>query len=232
MHELDIVPRRPRAADDIYDRLRAAILERRLAAGTRLSVPRLAEEMGFSRSPVREAVQRLVQAGLATEEAHRGAVVAALDVASVLSLYELRESLEGLAARLACERATPDELNELGALLGEHARALHHQAHDRHVALDMAFHARIRAAARNEHLQAALEEVQDKIALAMLSADSSWHQQALSEHQAIFAAIRQGPPETAEAVARAHVSRIRHSLATRIESPDRRSPDRLESTRA
>lgn len=214
-NELDSMPRRSRTADDVYERLRAAILNRELTAGTRLSVPSLAEELGFSRSPVREAVQRLVQAGLATEEVHRGAVVAALDVSSVLSLYELREALEGMAARLACERATEREIAELGALLEEHSRALHTDAHDRHVALDMEFHARIRAAARNEHLRASLERVQDMVALAMMAADTSWHQQALLEHRAIYTAIRQGPPETAEAVARAHISRIRHSLASR-----------------
>ncbi|WP_169809209.1 GntR family transcriptional regulator [Actinomadura chibensis] len=214
-NELDSMPRRSRTADDVYERLRAAILNRELTAGTRLSVPSLAEDLGFSRSPVREAVQRLVQAGLATEEVHRGAVVAALDVSSVLSLYELREALEGMAARLACERATEQEITEMGALLEEHSRALHADAHDRHVALDMEFHARIRAAARNEHLRASLERVQDMVALAMMAADTSWHQQALLEHQAIYAAIRQGPPETAEAVARAHISRIRHSLASR-----------------
>lgn len=213
--ELDSMPRRSRTADDVYERLRAAILARKLAAGTRLSVPSLAEELGFSRSPVREAVQRLVQAGLATEEIHRGAVVAAPDMSSVLSLYELREALEGMAARLACERATEKEIAELGALLDEHSQALRTDAYDWHVALDMQFHARIRAAARNEHLRAALERVQDIVALAMMAADISWHQQALAEHQAIYSAIRQGSPETAEAVARAHISRVRHSLASR-----------------
>lgn len=221
MQELDSMPRRARTADDVYERLRAGILSRELVAGTRLSVPSLAEELGVSRSPVREAVQRLVQSGLATEAVHRGAVVTALDLAGVLSLYELREALEGMAARLACERATTDEIAALESLLEEHALALHAGEHDRHVALDMEFHARLRDAARNEHLQNALEGVQDKIAIAMLAADNSWHQQALSEHRAIFAAIRQGPPETAEAVARAHISRIRYSLASRPVDPDR-----------
>ncbi|WP_067799826.1 GntR family transcriptional regulator [Actinomadura formosensis] len=224
-NELDSMPRRSRTADDVYERLRADILARKLPAGTRLSVPSLAEELGFSRSPVREAVQRLVQAGLATEEVHRGAVVAAMDVSSVLRLYELREALEGMAARLACERATEQEIAEMGALLQEHSRALHADAHDRHLTLDMEFHARVRAAARNEHLRASLERVQDMVALAMMAADATWHQQALLEHQAIYTAIRQGPPETAEAVARAHISRIRHNLASRHKEADVRSAD-------
>ena len=85
-------------ADRAYRELSQAIVSRGLEPGTRLSVPELARQLGVSRSPVREAVQRLIYDGLAEDRGRRGAVVARIEPDDFLSLLELRELLEGFAA--------------------------------------------------------------------------------------------------------------------------------------
>lgn len=213
-----LLPTRRRTTDDIYDSLRDDILASRIRPGNKLSVPNLAEHFGVSRSPVREAVQKLVQQGLASEEIHRGAVVAQLDPMSVVRLYELREVLEELAAKLAADRASDDELLVLETILEKHERAIIDRDFVGHLQLDMEFHAAIRMAARNEHLMESLERVQDKVAIAMLAADVSWPQHAIQEHRAILSALRSRSPEDAAFAAKAHISRLRKSLISQAES--------------
>lgn len=208
------VPERPRVADHVYARLRDAILSNQLSPGSRLSVPSVARQFGVSRSPVREAVQRLVQDGLASEEPHRGAVVASVEPADLVPLYEVREVLEGLAVRLAAERATRDELGAMQVALQQHAEAVDREDHHQHIVLDLHFHALIREAARNQDLTEFLDRVQSKVMIALLAGDSAaWWKQAVAEHRRILEAMLAGDPDAAEAAARAHVVRVRQAIA-------------------
>lgn len=210
----DDLPERPRVADHIYLRLRDAILSNQLSPGSRLSVPSIARQFGVSRSPVREAVQRLVQDGLASEEPHRGAVVTSLKPEELVSLYQVREVLEGLAVRLAAEHATRDELAAMQVTLQQQTDAVERGDLQQHIVLDLRFHALIREAARNDDLTEFLERVQSKVMIAMLSGDSAtWPKQAVAEHRRILEAILAGDADAAEAAARAHVVRVREAIA-------------------
>ncbi len=208
------LPQQRRVADSVYESLRTAIVSGRLAPGSRLSVPVLAQQFDVSRSPVREAVQRLVQDGLATEEPHRGAGVAVLDPTELVPLYQIREVLEGLAARLAALNATPQELEILAETHRQHATAVERGEADQHVPLDMAFHAVLRSAAHNDELMPYLERVQGRIAIAMLGGKPLvWSKQAIVEHQAVLEAVLARDADAAEEAARAHVRRVRHDIA-------------------
>src|SRR5579875_1256952 len=93
-----------RIADAVYERIRDAIFTGALPPDARLSVPALADRLGVSRSPVREAVMRLIHDRLAVEEPRRGAVIARIEPADLIHIYEVREALEGLAVSLAARR--------------------------------------------------------------------------------------------------------------------------------
>jgi DNA-binding GntR family transcriptional regulator len=212
---LPALPRQQRVADNVYDTLRQAIIEGKLPPGSRLSVPLLAQQFDVSRSPVREAVQRLVSDGLATEEPHRGAGVAVLDPTELVPLYEIREVLEGLAARLAAQHASDDELEQLADAHREHAAALDRGKASHHASLDLAFHAQLRLAAHHPELLSYLERVQGRIAIAILGGNPQvWSRHAIKEHQAILDAVLARDPRAAEEAARAHVQRVRHDIAT------------------
>ncbi|RKT87542.1 DNA-binding transcriptional regulator, GntR family [Saccharopolyspora antimicrobica] len=202
-------------ADRTYAALKSAVLDGTLPPGTGLSVPELARQLDVSRSPVREAVQRLIHDGLATHVPHRGAEVSRVDIEDLRQLYVVRELLEGLAARLATENLDADGLEQLRAILDEHEQALAADADNAaHIELDMRFHRAVREFADNPHLLATLEPITGRAHFAL---HSLWRSDdaprlALDEHRAVVDAMASGDPEMAEAAARRHIARLRIRL--------------------
>ena len=212
-------PERGRVADLAFGRLRTAIFERELQAGERLSGPGLGEQLRVSRSPVREAVQRLVREGLAEEVPHRGAAVVAYGARELADVYEIREVLEGLAARLAAEHADNTLVEELAEIHEQHREAVERGDQSAHVALDTRFHALTREGADNAWLSELLDQIRGKIQLAMLSTSvGGGREQALAEHGEILRAIQQRDPDAAERAARTHIARLRRLLRARAEA--------------
>ncbi|OWT75737.1 MULTISPECIES: GntR family transcriptional regulator [unclassified Achromobacter] len=105
----------PTLAEQAYQRLSNAILAGELAAGAKISEPALAREYGISRGPLREALHRLQARNLITRSANQGARVVMPSVQSLAELYVVREALEGMAARLAAEHASAEEIDRLRA---------------------------------------------------------------------------------------------------------------------
>ena len=146
-----------------YERLLQAIEEGELAPGSRLREADLAERFQISRTPVREALGRLEAQGLVAHEPHRGASVARLDYGQVSELYDLREVLEGTAARLAAIHASAVETEILEEMV----------ARDRTLLRDAPalartnrlFHRQIHGAARNRFLQGTLETMRLSLVL-------------------------------------------------------------------
>ena len=203
-------------ADRAYQHLIRAILRNELRPGTQLSVPELARRMNVSRSPVREAVQRLIYDRLAEHVIHRGAVVSRIDESGFRELLEVRQLLEGLAARLAATRITPDQLEQLGDTLDAHEAVIAGGDLYRNVELDMRFHSIIRSAARNADLDAMLERTQSR---AHLSLHTLWRgprdpQAMLAEHRAVHSALASGDPDRAEAAAQGHIQGLRDRVAS------------------
>ena len=97
----------------VFDALREAILSGTLKPGDRLMEVQLAEEMGVSRTPVREAIRKLELEGLVVMVPRKGAYVSGLSLKDAADLFEIRQSLEGLAASLAAERITDEEIKML-----------------------------------------------------------------------------------------------------------------------
>lgn len=212
---LSPVAESPRLADEVYERLRRSILEGALGAGARLSVPDLASRLGVSRSPVREAVLRLVNDGLAQESPRKGVVVARLGFDELFSVYEVRAVLEGLAARLAAPTLDDHAIAELRELFAAHERAADVRDLKASLEVDLAFHARIRSAARNPQLEVFLEQIQGKIRLAMVTTVvHPGPKRAVEDHRRILEALERRDAAAAERAARAHVERLTASLAT------------------
>lgn len=101
--------------DQVYDMIHAAILNGDLPAGSRLRVRDLAEQVGTSVMPVREAIRRLEEAGLAEREPHKGAVVKNLSLEELIHVYDVRRLLETEAARLGSERVTAEDCDRMQA---------------------------------------------------------------------------------------------------------------------
>ncbi|MHB8293828.1 MAG: GntR family transcriptional regulator [Acidimicrobiales bacterium] len=211
--QLERLPASDRITDVVYNEVRDAIVSGRLTAGSRLSVPALASALGVSRSPVREAVVRLTHERLAREAPRRGAIVAEVGLRELATLYEVREVLEGLAARLASRHSNPDLASSMRTLLRHHEEALHHEELSKHVEYDMEFHGMIRRVAQNRELMRLLDNIQTQVRVAMLTtAVSAGPRQALADHVAIYERIADGDSDGAERAAREHVVRLREAL--------------------
>ena len=150
-----------------YEQVRAAIVESRYPPGQRLVEQRLAEELGLSRTPVREALHLLEAEGLVVSERHRGAMVRPLSATEVVDLYGLRIRLESYAVEVATERATEAEIGGLVAAadaFGEVRRIVDVDTLEgvrRIHAANQEFHDAIIAAARHRRLATMLARTVD-----------------------------------------------------------------------
>ncbi|MDQ1082477.1 MULTISPECIES: GntR family transcriptional regulator [Microbacterium] len=204
----------PLLAEQVYQRLQERVLNGHIPPGAALSVPRLAADLGVSRSPVREAVQQLIAMGLAVHVPYAGARVRALDEDLVDDVFELRESLDALAARRATTRVGAEVIDQLDALIDESRRAQERGAEAAEMAsLDVRFHALLRDHAGSEPLAMALVRLE---ALGHLISADMWGKTqnsdpAIAEHEQIVAAVRRGDAQAAGELAAAHV----RSLAVR-----------------
>jgi DNA-binding GntR family transcriptional regulator len=211
---LEPVERADLLVERAYRRLRDAILSNQLPPGTSLSVPEFARRLQVSRSPVREAVQRLVYDGLAVNVAHRGAEVADLQLEDLQQLYVVREVLEGLAARLATERIDSAGLERLRGILAAHEQVISSGDERGHIEMDMAYHKGIQEVANNAYLSETLSRIHGKSHLAryQLWRGLDDRRLALEEHRRVFAAMVAGDAAGADQAARDHIAHLRRRL--------------------
>ena len=197
---------------DAHELLLDAIDRGEFRPGDRLVEAELAERFGVSRTPVREALQRLETQGVLARDG-RSLVVASLDHDQLGELYVVRAELEGLAARLAAQHAGPEEIRVLSEMV----------ARDRALAGDpealaranKRFHHQLHLASHNRYLIQQLEMVRRAMALVATTslAATGRAARALDEHEAIVHAIEARDGATAEEVIRAHIS---NALETRL----------------
>lgn len=200
----------PSLADQAYAVIQRAILDESFQPGDHLSVPGLSKELGISRSPVREAILRLEQEGLVRTIPRRGAVVVGVTFGELLKLYEVREFLEGLAARLAAEMASDKQVAALTKKCEEHRKVIEAGDVEAHMAVDLEFHSLIFEACSNHYVAEMRLEIQNQIRLGLTStaAVPGNPPKALEEHERILEALSDRDPDRAEQAARAHIRRI------------------------
>ena len=188
----------------VYSQLLDDIRSGRLNSGDRLRETELAERLGVSRTPVREAIRQLEADGLVTHIPRQGASIRSLDYAEVMELYEMRAVLEGTAARLAARAASDLEIEELEALNTELAQA---GATPEAFKLNRLFHAALLDAAKNRFLTKSITGLQK--ALMILGPTTLTQperaENAVHEHRAILDAIKARDGLAAEAATRAHI---------------------------
>lgn len=188
----------------VYRRLLDEIRNGTLPPGARLREIELAERMGISRTPVREAIRQLEADGLVMHLPRQGATIRSLDHAEVVELYEMRAVLEGTAARLAARAASDIELAELVALNDDLAQApAGAQARE----INRIFHRTLIEAARNRFLIKAMSALQKTLLILgpTTLADPARAEAAVAEHGAVLDALQARDGARAEVAMRAHV---------------------------
>ncbi len=203
-------------APQVYDELRRAVLRGNIPPGTRLVETRIAEQMGVSRTPVREAISRLVAQGFVREE---GGLRVVADMSVELhDIFGIRQALEGQAAALAAKVATQDELRELQGICKTSLEALHSNSVEERAALNSMFHGSIAKASHNRRLIKLIAECYEySITEEMLPFYSP---QATSEHvqqhMDIMQALADRDPERAERAMKQHIAAVEHVIANAV----------------
>jgi DNA-binding GntR family transcriptional regulator len=192
-------------ADYVYEKLREAIKEARYEPGDRVREAEVASWLGVSRTPVREALNRLLSENLLVDSQSRGLIVAELEKQQVLELYALREVLEGTAARLAAQHASESEIESMREVLSQAEKCFDQPESQQ--ALNEYLHNGIYGAAHNRYVSQALHKLAD--ALDLLRGTTyqvpGRPEQAFQEHSAIVEAIANRDPDAADAAARVHM---------------------------
>lgn len=202
-----------------YETIREAILSGRYAPGQRLLPDDLARELGTSRMPVREALQRLEVAGLVSITPHRGAVVNELSKQDIVEIYHIRAVLEGLAARLAAPHLVSADYDRLQALIEEMVAAAAGPDLEQVLRANRDFHEVIWRAARAPRLHELLENLYiasqrfRNISLLLPGRLS----QIVGEHRRIARALAAGDPAGAERFASEHHENTAQRLLAELE---------------
>lgn len=196
-------PRAP--SKDAYELILEAIDTGVYKPGSRLVENELADRFGVSRTPIREALQRLETQSLLTRDG-RSLIVASLDHSQLSELYVVRGALEGLAARLAARHATPEELAVLRDMLNAD-RALVDDPNAMSRA-NRRFHKQIHLASHNRFLVQQLDLVHRSMALLASTSIAAEGRSAdtLEEHEKIVRAIEAGDGDAADQALREHIS--------------------------
>ncbi len=208
---------RPRSLrDQVYDRLRAAILSGDLAPGTPIIEASIAATLGASRTPVREALRRLETEGMLEPRGNRGSVVRELHIDEVVGIFEIREALETLAAGRASRRMTDRDFASLERLLAEMRE--HVDDADMMERLDTAFHDSILAHADSGRLKRILGDLRSEIQAWRIIALSTPERRraTVAEHAAILRAMRSGDGAAVEHATTDHVRNTQASIFANV----------------
>lgn len=206
--------------DMVFDVLMNAIMSGQLSPGERLLEVQLAEEMGVSRTPVREAIRRLELEGFVVMLPRKGAYVAGVSIEDVENVYEIRTALETLAVRLAAQRMVDDDYRQLDALVERMQATWQEGDVDNWVKLDASFHELLYRFSRNDRLAQLMANVMEQISrYRILSlANVEVRHNSLDEHQEVISALRLRDSEQAAAAAARHIENTKQSLVRMLET--------------
>ena len=229
---LDPLRSEPALIDLVHGRLVEAISVGRLPPGARLTQGRVAELLDVSRQPVSHALQVLKHQGLVVQHGRKGLAVAPLDGTQIWNLYQVREVLDGLAARLAASRvaqnaAQPTELNALQAALDSGAALPPNADTIELVRADVAFHRALHDLSGNPEIARTASEQWPQFMRSMAAVldDEAHRTNIWTEHANIAASVLAGDADQAEAQSQEHARRAGKETRRRIEQM------KLEETR-
>lgn len=204
--------------DVVFNTLRQAILTGELKPGERLMEIHLANKLGVSRTPIREAIRKLELEGLVTMIPRRGAEVAQITGKSLQDVLEVRRSLDALCAELACERISDEEIAELEAACQAFDEATKTRDTRAIAAADVALHDIIVKATGNKRLVQLVNNLAEQMYRYRFEyiKDFSMHATLIDEHRIIFEAIRNKDKITAAKAAITHIDNQMEAIARQL----------------
>ena len=216
--------------DVVCETLREAIRSGVLKPGERLMEIQLAEELGVSRTPVREAIRRVELEGCVIMMPRRGTYVANISIRDINEVFEIRTSLESLSSGLAAERITDEELERLQRLLVEIGAHIESGDMDKIVKTDTEFHDLLYQASRNQRLVGIISNLREQLTRFRTTSMSypGRLKATLEEHRIIVEAIAQGDVKAARKAAENHMEKSEQTLLASMEATQKKTGEAKE----
>lgn len=194
-----------------YLKIKSQILTGNFHPGVGLSEPKLVSMLKIGRSPVREAVQRLRHEGFVKVVPQKGIFLTAFLASEIQQIYEMAEALEGMAAKLATERASQDEIHKLEIVVDKMKTALAEHNKKAWIEADSEFHRLVLKFARNKYISEAMATVNDRIhrVRQVYLQVVEWPIESTKEHEKAAQMIADRKPELAKKVTEQHLQRVR-----------------------
>jgi len=204
--------------DVAFNTLRQAILTGELKPGERLMEIRLADKLGVSRTPIREAIHKLALEGLVTMVPRHGAEVAQITEKSMNDVLEVRRALDALCAELACDRITDEELAALKQACDHFEQCVAEKDTRKIAQADVALHNIIVHATGNQRLIQLINNLSEQMYRYRFEyiKDSNRHEALVEEHKIIYQSIVNKDKETAAAAARTHIDNQKKAIIHKI----------------
>lgn len=207
----------PSLTDKVYSLMRDGILRQVLPLGSKLSDEAIAADLGISRTPVREAINRLVAEGLVVGTRGKGFSVVQLSAQDVEEIFEVRLALEILAVKKAC-RMTDRSLEAFAPLMRDHLAAIESGDVETSIRFDSMFHERIVQLSRNKWIADALNRLRAYtfIVMRLHCRDVKDARVSYEDHKRILEALSEGDELKAERLLKTHIQRVRTELVMSI----------------
>lgn len=204
--------------DVVFNTLRKAILTGELKPGERLMEIHLANRLGVSRTPIREAIRKLELEGLVIMIPRRGAEVAQITEKSLKDVLEVRRALDALCAELACDRITEEEQGRLKEACGAFERATRTKDATIIAKADVKFHDIIIQATGNQRLVQLINNLSEQMYRYRFEyiKDENRHDSLVNEHRIIYQSIVSGDKKRAAETARLHIDNQEKSIIRQI----------------
>ena len=207
--------------DEVFNTLRERILKGALKPGERLMEIHLADQLGVSRTPIREAIRMLELEGLVKMVPRKGAQVAKISREDLQDVLEVRKALDTLAVKLACERITEDEITKLKMAEEEFERVLKVGDTTQIAEADVAFHDVIQVASKNKRLKSMISNLAERIyryRFEYIKQQSDGGKTLVMEHREIIRCIEEREVDEAIKAIELHIDNQESSIATQLET--------------
>ncbi len=204
--------------DVVFNTLRQAILTGELKPGERLMEIHLADRLGVSRTPIREAIRKLELEGLVTMIPRKGAEVAQITEKSMNDVLEVRRALDALCVELACDRITEEELERLKEACDSFAQAVRTKDVKKIAQADVSLHDIIVQATGNQRLIQLVNNLSEQMYRYRFEyiKDFRQHEKLVEEHRIIYDSIVRKDKETAAQAARMHIDNQKRAIIRQI----------------
>jgi DNA-binding GntR family transcriptional regulator len=200
---------KPLEADSLvqlaYESIRQSIIDGRFKMGEHIVESAVANDLQISRAPVREALRRLAQEGLAVERPRRGTFVREISAQDFIDIYNVRLAVEGAAVRIAVRKGAP--LDAIEDTIAKMERTASKGDVARTVGLELRFHEQVCKASGNSYLISVFESILGAVHMALALDDGAYEnlEDVTAEHIALLMSMRSGDPEVAASAIHQHI---------------------------